>query len=495
MFTTRNSTWFKGAAPRAGGRWAVAAAWLLSALPLAAPGEETARPPNVIFILADDMGYGDLSAVNDGRSRTPRLGALMEESVVFSQAYSSSPVCAPARATLLTGRYPHRTGVIGLDPRRGVTELLPDEVTIGELFQEAGYATGLIGKWHTGAADHNHPARRGFDSFEGFSGADNVPSYFYFRLEFHGDHVEVTGPRGFRDRYLTDELSDLAVEFVRRHRDEPFFLHLSHYAPHRPLDAPEERIEPFLEAGFHRQVATVYAMLEIMDEGIGRLLDELDALDLADRTLVIFTSDNGPDPLVRERYNAGLDGAKYSVHEGGIRVPFFMRWPGVLAPGRTNRMIHFADLFPTLAGACHLAVPGSIDLDGINLWDWLTGIDEAEMPKRFWQWNRGDPEYTHNAAMRDGDWKLVRPFGNAGSRPWGPGTRIAAPSAKPPLLFRIDEDPSEKEDLAERYPGRVRRMMADLTEWTDSVEKDRLREQERPLITTRGAVSDEDSGD
>lgn len=443
-------------------------------------GQTQESQPNMILIMADDMGYGDLSAVNGGKSRTPRLDHLMEQSVVFGQAYSASPVCAPARASLLTGRYPHRTGVIGLNSNKGVTELLPDEVTLANLFQDAGYATGLIGKWHSGALDYNHPTRRGFGSFEGFTGGANIPSYFYFRLDLHGDHIEADGGQAFRNVYLTDELSKRAIQFVRRNRDEPFFLKLSHYAPHRPLDAPEEKIQPYLAAGLHRDTATVYAMLEVMDQGIGDLLDVLDELSLAQRTLVIFTSDNGPDPMVRTRFNAGLSGTKYYVHEGGIRVPFFIRWPGVLEPGRTERLLHFIDLFPTLASAANLEKPSGVALDGVDLWGWLTGKkEEAEMPNRFWQWNRPNrPSYTaysHNAAMRAGDWKLVRPYGVSGDSPWGIWRRFDAPSSRSPLLFNLRDDPNETTNLAARYPERTEEMLRELAAWSESVEAERIR--------------------
>lgn len=436
-------------------------------------GQRASGEPNVIFILADDMGYGDLSAINEGMSRTPNLDALMKESRVFSQAYSAAPVCAPARAGLLTGRYPHRTGVVGLNSNRGVTEMHRDEVTIGNVFQDSGYVTGLIGKWHVGLADHNHPTRRGFDSFEGFRGGFDIPSYDFFRLELYGDHIEWDGPRGFRNTSLTDELNRRAIQFVQRHQNQPFFLHLAHYAPHRPLDAPEEKIWPYLAAGFHRDTATVYAMLEIMDEGIGRLLAEVDALGLAEKTIVVFSSDNGPDPMVHERFNSGLSGSKYYVDEGGIRVPFFIRWPGVLEPGVTDQPLHFVDLLPTLAAACNVAVPAGLELDGIDLWEWLTGAGHVEMPKRFWQWTRPDPEYTHNAAMRDGDWKLLKPYGNPASPPWGFHTNITAPSRKEPRLFNLREDPEERENLAKKYPERVRQMTQELAAWAEAVERTR----------------------
>jgi hypothetical protein len=206
--------------------------------------------PNVILILADDLAIGDLSSQNGGRSRTPHLDRLAEGSVRFSQAYSASCVCAPARAALLTGRYPHRTGVVTLNMNRypELTRPRRDETTIADVLKASGYVTGLVGKWHCGHGTDYHPLRRGFDEFEGFSGSQEL-SYFRYTLDVAGEHVEVRGD------YLTNDLSRRAIEFVRRHRNRPFFLHLAHYAPHRPLEAPAELIESYREKGLDEHPA------------------------------------------------------------------------------------------------------------------------------------------------------------------------------------------------------------------------------------------------
>ena len=210
--------------------------------------------PNVILILADDMGFGDLSCFNEGRSRTPCLDKLVGKSVWFNQAYSASAVCAPARAALLTGRHPHRTGVVSLNQKKfpDLTSLHPDEVTIADLFRAKGSVTGLVGKWHCGEGEVCHPLNRGFDEFEGFISPDDyLPSYYDYKLSIAGEI------HAFKDQYITYDLSDRAVEFVRRHKGQPFFLHLSHAAPHRPLEAPDETVAYYRDKGFDENTALV----------------------------------------------------------------------------------------------------------------------------------------------------------------------------------------------------------------------------------------------
>ncbi|MBN2296223.1 MAG: arylsulfatase [Pirellulales bacterium] len=419
--------------------------------------------PNVILILADDMGLGDLSCLNGGRSRTPKLDKLKSQSVWFNQAYSAAPVCAPARAALLTGRYPHRTGAVTLNMEKypELARIRKDETTMADVFRSSGYVTGLIGKWHSGIGREYHPLARGFDEYQGFTGYLHVTSYFDYRLDVQ-DRTQ-----SFSNRYLTTDLSNRAVDFVRRHKKDPFFLHLAHYAPHRPIGAPKERIAPYLDKGFDRETATVYAMIEIMDEGIGDLLAELDRLGLRDDTIVIFSSDNGPDPLVSTRFNLQLRGNKYTVYEGGIHVPFMIRWPKRFPPGERDDVIHFTDVLPTLIDLCELKPPSDLKLDGGSLSAVLSGEHKGLPDKRFWQWNRKVPRYSHNAAMREGDWKLVRPFVTR---------RIPKNESKrPPVLYNLASDPAESRDVSRKNPERASRMAADLEAWSKEVEKDRCR--------------------
>lgn len=425
---------------------------------------EPSSPPNVILILADDLALGDLAALNGGRTRTPHLDRLIASGVWFDRATSASCVCAPARAALLTGRYPHRTGVVSLTMRTEpeLTRLHRDETTLADLFAARGYRTGLVGKWHVGLGDEWHPRRRGFAEAACFVGDDNIASYENFSLELDG------ALRRFEGRYLTDELSTLAIDFVRRHRAAPFFLHLAHYAPHRPLGAPADLVKTYTDRGFPENTATVYAMVEILDRGIGALLATVAELGLSERTLVIFASDNGPDPLAGPRFNHDRRGAKYDVFEGGIRVPLLFSWPGILTPCRSDFPAHFTDLLPTLADICGLGRP-ALPPDGVSFAAHLRGAPAPPVPLRFWQWNRAVPNYTHNLAMRDGDWKFVLP----------PVTRnkIAGDSTAAPALYHLPTDPSESADVSAQHPDRLARLRAVADAWGASVEADRTRRQ------------------
>ncbi|MDT8389130.1 MAG: sulfatase-like hydrolase/transferase [Lentisphaeria bacterium] len=456
--------------------------------------------PNILFILADDMGYGDFSCFNYGASKTPNLDALLKESVCLTQHYSASALCAPARAGLLTGRYPHRTGVIDTIAAGEMDCLATRETTMADIFKAAGYATGLVGKWHCGCIQQKyHPNARGFDEFAGFQGGGS--DYFDWVLNYNGASRISDG------RYLTDVFTEEAVSFIQRHRDEPFFLHLAYNAPHGPLQAPEDEVAPFLEDGrFNLGVSHIYGMIKRMDEGIGRVLETLDKEGLRDNTIVMFTSDNGPqfsgkDEWRIERFNCGFRGSKGSVHEGGIRVPLLIRWPAGLEGNRQyHDFVHFTDWLPTLAAAADIPIPADLTLDGQNVLPALRGDGPSLLnPKRFWQWSRGVPTITHNAAMRDGFWKLVIPGDVSANRfdGWREDLKATADSRanaeryrdKPPdavgrpvfldeppqtpLLFNLAADPLEKQNLAEACPDRVRKMMTELEAWFERVEEDR----------------------
>jgi arylsulfatase A-like enzyme len=452
--------------------------------------------PNILLILADDMGYGDFGCFNYGISRTPTLDQLVRDGVCLTQHYSASPVCAPARASLITGRYPHRTGVLDTLEMRGLDRLALRERTLAELLKTAGYATGLVGKWHNGALDARfHPNRRGFDEFAGFCGG--WAPYWKWHIDRNGS----VGPSD--GRYLTDVLTEEAADFIRRHRGEPFFLYLAYNAPHYPFEAPDDAIKPYRETGyFTTAVSAIYAMIEIMDRGIARLLGLLDELSLSDNTLVMFSSDNGPQfggkgEMCSDRFNCGFAGSKTLVYEGGIRLPMVMRWPAALDAGRqVHDMIHFTDWLPTLVSIAGAPLPRDRKLDGIGVMPVLCG-DRGKVPdERFWQWNRYTPDGECNAAMRDGRWKLVRPAirelmqvsnedlamdvqskynpENFYDIARGPEPERVKPAPPPAQLFDIVNDPFERNDLAANEPDRVSRMTNALAQWFESVERDRL---------------------
>ena len=453
------------------------------------------RRPNIILIVADDMGYGDFGVFNDGRARTPILDELVQESVCLTQHYSGSPVCAPSRAALLTGRYPHRTGAIDTLEGRGLDRLALRETTLGDLFKANGYATGLIGKWHSGALDPRyHPNRRGFDEFAGFRGG--WQDYYEWRLDYNGSYRASDG------RYLTDVFTDEAVRFIDRHHNASFFLHLAYNAPHFPLQAPEDEVAPYAETGqFTKGVSLIYAMNEHMDRGIGQLLEALDRHSIADNTIFMFTSDNGPQmsgdgDMDTTRFNCQFNGAKGHVYEGGIRVPLIIRWPDGLDGGRYfDDMVHYTDWLPTLLAMTDTDLPPALNLDGTNILAALRGDGGNINPTRFWQWNRYTPLITSNAAMRDGDWKLVRPQIREAMKVSPEDSRIdralkyepesiagithepepqrVVPSPPPAELYNLKDDPLEQHDLAAAQPARVSSMLTALEKWFHEVETER----------------------
>ncbi len=456
-----------------------------------------ARRPNVVQIVADDLGAGDLGCLNGGLSQTPALDALVGDGLTLTQHYSASPVCAPARASLLTGRYPHRTGAIDTLEMRGLDRLALRETTIADLLRRSGYATGLVGKWHNGALDPRyHPNRRGFDEFAGFSGGWHP--YFDWRLDRNGAETRSDG------RYLTDVFTDEAVGFIERHAREPFFLLLAYSAPHFPFEAPAEDVRPFAEAGrFTRAVATLYGMVRALDRGVARVRETLARLGLAENTLVAFTSDNGPQfggkgEDCTDRFNLDYRGAKGLVYEGGIRLPMLLHWPaGFDGRRELDALVHLTDWLPTLLHVAGAEPPPELALDGVDQLPLLRGERGRVPTTRFWQWNRYTPVLECNAAMRDGAWKLVRPAirecmqlapadwtmdVDAKLRPEryadierGPEPERAPFEIPPAQLFDLSADPAEREDLSAREPARVALMERALAAWFEEVEAERLR--------------------
>jgi arylsulfatase A len=454
--------------------------------------------PNVVLIMADDMGYGDLGLFSDGSACTPALDQLGKEGICLTQHYSASCVCAPARASMLTGRYPHRTGVLDTFESTGLDRLSLDEVTIAELLKAGGYATGCVGKWHLGAFDRKyHPNARGFDEFAGFRGGWS--DYYDYILDYNGKFQKSDGT------YITDVFTDESIQFIRRHKHEPFFLNINYTAPHFPMQAPQEEVKPFLDSGKYSDGASiVYGMIRRMDRGIEKVMDELSRQGVRDNTIVLFVSDNGPamsyQNMSLTRYNGGFRGEKCNVFEGGIRVPAIISWPvGLNQDQYVNGMVHFTDWLPTLLEMVGIQLPRNLNLDGRSVSNALNGQGNPQQVKRFWQWNRYMPVITSNAAMRDGTWKLVRPViketmqvlpedaatnRRLMSAPetvleinGGPEPERVIPDPSSPLLFDLAEDPYEEVDLASRHPQRVKQMLNELEDWFTSVEKDRTRLQ------------------
>lgn len=455
-------------------------AWLALGIALLAGSNASLRAatrPNVLLIITDDQGYGDLGFHGNPVIRTPHLDRLARESARLGQFYSM-PVCSPTRACLLTGRYNYRTGIV--DTYLGRSMMDPNEVTLAEMLGAAGYRTGIFGKWHLG---DNHPMRPTDQGFAealvlrggGLGQPSDVPGGGSYT-----DPILLRNGRPERTRgYVSDVITDAALEFVQRHRQRPWFAYLAFNAPHDPLEVPPGAyLDHYRDASFDKlpgpghpypavdrdATAKTYAMIENIDDNVGRLLERIEALQLERSTIVVFLTDNGPQ---RRRYNAGFHAQKGTVYEGGIRVPCFIRWPGNLAPGHVvDRIASAIDLTPTLLGLCQVPRPTEVVLDGWNLAPLLRG-SSVVWPDRtlFFQWHRGDVPQRYRAfAARSQQWKLVQPR-QAGDGPWD-GT----PEYR---LFDMAADPYETRDLAAEQPEVVRQLLSQYEGWFAAVTRGR----------------------
>lgn len=431
----------------------------LGAILLAAPARAAPARPNVVLIMADDQGWGDVGVHGNDAIRTPNLDRLAGEGVRFTRFYAG-PVCTPTRASLMTGRYHLRTRAI--DTYRGRAIMDPAEVTLAEALGGAGYRTGIFGKWHLGDHHPSRPIDQGFaEALVHWGGGIAQPadppqgnSYFDPWLEHNGTLVKTTG-------YCSEVYTDAAIRFIedaaRPGADAPpFFVYLAFNAPHDPLQIADDLVRPYRQAGLDEQTAKVYAMVENVDANVGRLLAKLAERKLADDTLVIFLTDNGPSG---KRYNGGFRGAKGSVYEGGIRVPCFARWPAGFAGGRTvERVAAHIDLFPTILAACGVAPPNDVTLDGASLLPLLRD-PRAEWPDRtlYFQWHRGDAADRGRACAAVTDrYKLAQPS----------GVDEGPPPVDPPWeLYDITADASEQTNLASVKPEVVTSMRARYDAW------------------------------
>lgn len=409
--------------------------------------EEPPRPPNVLLILVDDLGYGDLSSSGAEDLQTPHIDALVEAGMRFNQFYANSTVGAPTRASLLTGRYPDLVGVPGTirpEPEINWGYLTPEATLLPDLLQQAGYHTALIGKWHLGLESPNLPNERGFHLFRGFL-ADRMDDYFRHtrrgvnHMRFNAETVEPAG-------HATDLFTQWAIDFLteRAEDDQPFFLLLAYNAPHVPAQPPPSFLERVVQRGgaLSEKRARLVALIEHLDEGIGKVMEALGENGQDSETLVLFTSDNGGDP--RAEADCGdLRGGKREMYEGGIRVPLVAVWPEKIRPGTSsNRLALTMDLFPTICTAAGLTVESEID--GVSLFRTLVGQMAPPM-ERTLHWVRREGGRLHQGqdyyAVRQGHWKLLQnsPFESF-------------------KLFNLREDPREEHDLAEQDPGTVSRL-------------------------------------
>jgi len=403
--------------------------------------------PNILLILVDDLGYGDLSSYGAKDLRTPHIDNLVDSGVRFENFYANCPVCSPTRASTMTGRYPEMVGVPGVirtHPMSNFGYLSSDAITLPEVLKPAGYDTAIVGKWHLGLESPNTPNEHGFDHFHGFLG-DMMEDYYTHRR--HGNNYmrlnqQVIDPEG----HATDLFSQWAVEYVKSQAesDQPFFLYLAYNAPHTPIQPPDEWLECVKERepGIDEKRARLVALIEHTDDGIGKVIGALNESGAGKNTLVIFTSDNGGQLNIGAS-NASLNGGKGQMYEGGIKEPMCAVWPGRIEPGsHSSRVALTMDLFPTICEAARVDFDHEIDGQSI-LPDMLgkmvrreahpPALDERSL---FWVRREGGQRNLGQAfyAARRGDWKLLQnsPF-------------------EPLKLYNLADDPQEENPLDSKH--------------------------------------------
>ena len=400
---------------------------------------------NVVLIVSDDQGYADISCYpHSDEVTTPNLDRIAQEGVRMTNGYASCPVCAPTRAGLLTGRYQQRFGFYtASDSRAG---LPTSETTLAEILGEHGYATGVFGKWHLGYTPPYRPLKRGFDTFYGFLGHGG---HDYFDLAISDDVRSIYRNRSPVDDsgYLTRNITKEAIAFIEENRSGPFFAYVPYSAVHNPLQAPEDYIRRYSSRDPQRN--TYLAMLAIMDEGVGAILDTLDRLDLSAETLVIFFSDNGGARGTTAN-NGALRDFKHSVYEGGLRVPFLLRWPGRIPAGTvSDEPVISIDAFSTTLAAAGIEPPAGVQLDSRDIVPALTGeLEQALHEALYWNWI--DKESDIGWAVRKGRWKLLADKGGV-------------------ELYDLETDLGEKRDLAPAQPQIVQELLGQYKGWQDQL--------------------------
>jgi arylsulfatase A-like enzyme len=419
-------------------------------------GLAPAQPPSILFIVADDMGYADCGAQGCKDVPTPNLDALAAAGVRFTQGYVTGTVCSPSRAALMTGRYHYRDGVFDWIPP-GKPGMHADVPTVAQYLQKAGYRTAAVGKWHLGEEEQCHPLKRGFDEFYGFLGGGR--SYFpdkpgkgkinHYTQIIRGQKAAV------EKDYTTHAFGREAAAFLARQKGQtgPFFLYLAFNAVHTPMEAPDDYLARFISIEDKKR-RTYAGMLSAMDDNIGRALKALKEAGLEEQTLVCFISDNG-GPIVRNAPNASqntpLRGGKGETWEGGIRVPFFMKWPGHLKAGTTfDQVVIQMDLTATVLELAGVQRDAKWPLDGVGLLPYLNG--EKKNPHETLCW-----EYGRQWAIRQGDWKLT--------------FALPTKEAKEPILglFDLSRDISESRDLAAAQPEKVKQLRTAWEQWRKAV--------------------------
>lgn len=463
---------------------------------------EVSSHPNIVFILADDLGWSELGCYGNGFNETRHLDSLAKDGLRFTQAYAAAPVCSPYRAALLTGQHPARIGILDYLRPNSANALSTDLVTLPEVLQRNGYSTGMIGKWHLTGYEYHEAEHEIRPNDHGFAwnfgrevkGVGNGANFwpYVFRNQ-PVSWIDIPQNRLGDGEYLTDRLNFEAVEFIERNKEKPFFLYLSHYAPHTILNGRPDLVEKYRKkhppgkstrdrcylcedqghsgeplnhwAGDHNP--HLAAMLESIDDGVGLIRSKLAELGLAENTIVIFSSDNGGETNVTS--NAPLRGGKSQLYEGGIRVPMIVSWPKTVSKnGVCNQPTINTDFYPTLLEAANLSTDSTHIIDGIStLETWKNPQSQLRRDSLFWHYPLDRPHFLggeSSGAIRNGDWKLIEYF-DSGRRE----------------LFSLADDVSEQKDVSSRHPEIVKQLTEELNDWRGSVE---ARTPSPPLLTS-----------
>lgn len=414
----------------------------------AAYAQPGGRKPNIVLILADDLGYADLGFTGAADIPTPNLDQLARTGIVFTNGYVSHPFCSPTRAGILTGRYQQRFGHENnpiYDPENYTAGLPTTQTTVAQLLKAAGYSTGLVGKWHLGAASKFLPSERGFTDMFYFRGG----GHDYFKQELSGNPREYLVPLERDNKpvsepeYLTDALAREAAAFIRRRRAEPFFLYLAFNTPHTPIQTAPHHVEVVKQIADERRRG-YGAMVVALDAAVGRVMRALTEHNLDDNTLIVFLSDNGGPIQVTASRNTPFRDGKGTVYEGGIRVPFLMRWHRKLKPGRYTHPVISLDLLPTFTAMAGAKTPSNVE--GVNLLPYVQGR-KGEPPHERLYWRAGGGV---SYAVREGRFKLARQ------------------AAGPEQLFDLESDPAETNDLSAAKPDVLGKLRAAYEAWNKS---------------------------
>ena len=463
----------------------MAAALILAGIAMSVAPANAAGRPNIVFVLADDLGWTELGCYGNTFNETPNIDRLAREGMRLTQAYAAAPVCSPYRAALLTGQYPARVGLIDY-LRPSDPPLSTDHITIAEMLRDTGYATGMIGKWHLtgyryqGAETEIRPTEHGFDQelvceIKGVGNGANFFPYVFRTQPISWLNVEQKRFHG--DEYLVDRMNFEAVQFIERHQDQPFFLYLSHYAVHTILNGKPELVDKYREkhspgkstrdrcylcqdAGLEGDVGNHWAqdhnphlaaMLESIDDGVGMIMETLERLKLNDNTIIIFTSDNGGETNVTS--NAPLRAGKSSLYEGGIRVPLIVRWPQVVPPGTVcHTPTSNVDFYPTLLACADVKPDPRQRLDGVSILPILKDPQaKLDRDALFWHYSLEKPHFLggrSSGAIRQDDWKLIEFF----------DTHTVE-------LYNLDRDAGERDNLVDKRPDKTAELTKRLADW------------------------------